>query len=255
MNMNKLGLKLFSINRQYHDIAAKLYREGLYEYIELYAVPQSFDDTAVLWKSLDIPYVIHAPHFKHGMNLARKDHEAVNHKLYEEAARFADTLNAKYIIFHPGIGGNIQETGRQIKNFSDKRIIIENKPYHAVNDKNAICNGYLPSDIDLVMHESGCGFCLDVGHCFCAANALGKPLFDFFDEFLRLKPVMVHVSDNDAGTSVDGHKHFGSGSYDLAKIWSKLPTDSMVTIETDKDSQDSLDDFVRDVVYLKGLRA
>jgi sugar phosphate isomerase/epimerase len=253
--MKKLGLKVFSINRQYCDVAAQLYRKGVYDYIELYTVPQSFDDMISIWKNLNIPYVVHAPHFKHGMNLARKDHEAINRKLYEEAARFADALNAKYIIFHPGIGGDIQETGRQIKKFLDKRIIIENKPYHAVSDKNTICNGYLPADIDLVMREGGCGFCFDVGHCFCAANALGKQLFDFFDEFLRLKPVMVHVSDNDAATTVDGHRHFGGGSYNMAKVWEKLPSDIMVTIETDKDSQDSLDDFVKDVVYLKDLRS
>ena len=56
--MYKFGLKLWSINKNYIDTAKKLYDENIYDYIELYAIPSSFDEYAHIWKSLNIPYII-----------------------------------------------------------------------------------------------------------------------------------------------------------------------------------------------------
>ena len=48
--MYKFGLKLWSVNENYIDTAKKLYDENIYDYIELYAIPSSFDEYAELWK-------------------------------------------------------------------------------------------------------------------------------------------------------------------------------------------------------------
>lgn len=69
--MYKIGLKLWSINTDYYyDEAIRLYNDGVYDYIELYVVP-NMTDTIEKWKKLDIPFIVHCPHFAHGFNLAK----------------------------------------------------------------------------------------------------------------------------------------------------------------------------------------
>ena len=63
--MHKLGLKLWSINTDYYyDEAIRLYNDGIFDYIELYVVPNS-TETIDKWKKINIPFSLHAPHFLH----------------------------------------------------------------------------------------------------------------------------------------------------------------------------------------------
>ncbi|MBY0353734.1 sugar phosphate isomerase/epimerase [Candidatus Babeliales bacterium] len=253
--MYKFGLKVWSTNERYINDARKLYEQGLYSYIELYAVPGSFDRYVSLWTSLNIPFVIHAPHFAHGLNLSKKECEQSNQKILSESLRWADSLSALFVVVHPGVGGNIEQTAEQFKKFFDKRMLIENKPYHIVpelgNGQTAV--GYLPEHIRAVMEFSGVGFCLDAGHAICAANALGYEPYYFVNQFNKLKPTMYHLTDGDQKGVYDVHWHFGAGTFDLGKIFSIYPTNSLLTIETEKKYQDSLADFEQDVAFLKTI--
>lgn len=244
--MLKIGLKLWSTNDYYIKEAARLFEEGIYEYIELYAIPNSFDVYSQKWEKLKIPYIIHAPHFKDGMNLAKKENFDLNMKLSKEAVLYADKLGAESIIFHPGIGGDIKETARQIKHLGDERIIIENKPYKAIgSDLN--CNGYNIEEIDYIIKNCKVGFCLDIGHAVCSANAQNIDPFEYVSNFLELKPKMYHLSDGDINGIRDKHLHFGDGNFDLEKIISILPSNFTLTLETPKNSKTDLNDFVEDV--------
>lgn len=254
--MPKIGLKLWSSNLHYAEEAKKLYDKKIFDYIELSAIPNTFKNTADVWKSLNIPYIIHAPHFMQGLNFSNKEKESHNMLLAMEAFDFADKLNAKYIIFHPGIGGDFKETARQIKKLNDKRIIIENKPYNvAVYEKglteNDICVGYSPQQIKYIAETANIGVCLDIGHCFCAANSIGKDKYEMLNEFLSLKPKMFHISDGDINSPTDKHYLIGHGSYDFQKIFSLLPKDITITLETEKPSKDDLDAFVADSVNIR----
>ena len=61
--MYKRGLKLWSINTDcYYEDAKKLYDNNIFDYIELYVVPDSLD-TLSTWQKLNIPFIIHCPHF------------------------------------------------------------------------------------------------------------------------------------------------------------------------------------------------
>ena len=53
------------------------------------------------------------------MNLANKSNFAKNLELTTEVQKFADTLNAQTIVFHPGIEGDIKETVRQLNIIND----------------------------------------------------------------------------------------------------------------------------------------
>lgn len=254
--MYKFGLKLWSINKNYMDIAKKLYDEQVYDYIELYAIPASFDDYANRWKSLNIPYVIHAPHFMHGINFSVKEKQQDNLKLAYDALKYADYLNADKIIFHPGINGDYKETARQIKLINDKRILIENKPYTVAVEsgmlpKNSVCVGHNPEQIKYIMDESGAGFCLDIGHGICAANSLNINYILFLKDFISLKPAMFHISDGEINGTIDKHYNIGNGSFDFNLLFSIIPDNAIISVETEKNSKDNLDDFTEDMKILK----
>ena len=93
----QIGLKLWSVNTgESQREARRLYDAGVYDYLELYAVPGSAD-TLPGWKSLQIPSIIHAAHFKHGFNLAKVDCASANRRIYDEMRRMNDTGNLQVL--------------------------------------------------------------------------------------------------------------------------------------------------------------
>ncbi|MBU0764058.1 MAG: hypothetical protein KJ607_04400, partial [Bacteroidetes bacterium] len=110
----KLGLKLFSTNTELIPAAQKLKKDNIYDYIELYVVPGSFNSVVKAWTTLDIPFIIHAPHSYSGLNLSIREHEDSNRSLIGEVELFRSQLNPLKIIFHSGINGSVDETIRQI---------------------------------------------------------------------------------------------------------------------------------------------
>ncbi|MCX6113055.1 MAG: TIM barrel protein [Proteobacteria bacterium] len=250
--MHKLGLKLWSTNDYYIKHALSLYDDDLYDYIELYAVPDSYEDFISKWKEIKIPFIIHAPHFLGGLNFSKREYFDKNVNLAGQALKYADALRSKFVIFHPGIGGEIKETARQINLIKDSRIIIENKPYFAVN-KKYICNGSSPEEISFVVNECAVGFCLDIGHCFCSANAKDIDPMLYLQEFLKIGPSVVHISDGHYKGLEDDHLHLGHGNFDLTNILMLVDKISNITIETDKDSKENLEDFRQDAYFLKNI--
>lgn len=250
--MYKFGLKLWSINENYIKDAKKLYEKGVYNYIELFAVPNSYKKFINLWKDLDIPFIIHAAHSAKGLNLAKKEFLSDNLKLAQEAFKFADDLNAETIIFHPGVDGDIKETVRQLNKIIDSRIVVENKPYYGIYD-NVICNGHSPEEIKFVMENTGVGFCLDLGHAIYSANTKKIGPFLYIKEFLKLNPKMFHISDGDMNGVYDEHKNIGKGSFDIKTILSLVPEDSYISVETNKNFKSSLKDFEQDVARLREM--
>ena len=250
--MLSFGLKLWSNNDHYVNEAIRLFEKGIYQYIELYMLPGTQKKMVEMWKELAIPYVVHAPHFQAGLNLAKREQKEANFKLIDETRWFADELSAGNIIVHPGIAGNIEETAKQIKEINEPRLIVENKPYYAIID-DLICNGTTSEEIEFVMKEAGIGFCLDIGHAFCAARGLKKEPMEFLNGFLRLKPEMFHLTDGDYESVYDRHDHIGKGNYDIKKIVNLIPQGKRVTLETEKDSKENLADFEEDISALLEL--
>src|SRR3989304_365347 len=101
----KIGLKLFSTDVALISDARELKAKGFFDFVELYVIPGSHGNTIENWKSLDVPYVIHAPHSYHGINFAQADKWETNSKNIYEAQRFADSLCSDIIIVHGGNNG------------------------------------------------------------------------------------------------------------------------------------------------------
>jgi endonuclease IV len=252
--MYRLGLKLWSINTNYyHKEAVRLYEKGIFNYIELYIVPNSLEFTSI-WKNLEIPFIIHCPHFAHGFNLAKKSKRAYNLEIYKQVKEYADILDAKYIIFHGGIDGNIEETADQLAKFREKRALLENKPFVALPNcmGGNYCRGFNFEEIKIVKDKSNCGFCLDFGHAICAANYQSKRRLSYIAELMRLQPSMFHLTDlREVNSVYDSHLHLGTGQLDIKEIAKFLPKNAIVTIETEKKSKFDLNDFVDDCLFMK----
>ena len=263
----KLGLKLWSNNTNtYLQEAKMLYREGLFDYVELYVVPNTLG-TIQEWKTLNtelnIPFTLHAPHFIHDVNLADCSKEKFNIGIFKQVREFFEELNAGYIVVHAGIEGNIEESIRQLKIISPPEMLIENKPFVAPKADKKICRGATIEEISKLISEIGCGFCLDVGHAICTHNSLknlshlspltfhSKEPYEFLAQFNALNPTCYHLSDNFVESEIDKHLHFGAGNYDLKKIFAIIDTEKNIAIETNKDSKENLNDFVEDVKWLK----
>ena len=53
------------------------------------------------------------------------------------------------------------------------------------------------------MEESGCGFCLDIGHAICSANSLGIEPYSYIEKLVTLNPKRIHLSDIDIKSKYD----------------------------------------------------
>ena len=252
--MFKIGLKLWSTNTDYYlREAKKLHNEGVFDYIELYVVPGSLNCVNE-WKKLNIPYIVHAPHSAHGINLADKTCEDRNISIFSEVKEFADVLNAPTIIAHGGVLGSIDEVVRQINLIRDSRIAIENKPYFPIDDSDRLLAGSSPEEIQKIIVATGCGFCFDIGHAVASANAHGVDWKEYFDSFLKFNPKMYHLSDLDISSKKDQHLHFGTGTLPIDEITAQLPRNAYASVETEKSSTENLDDFKGDVKWLRDLK-
>lgn len=248
--MINLGLKLGSKDIQYTKEILQYYEQGIFQYIELFTLTDTYDDTISYWKQFKIPFGIHAPHSAAGLNLANVSAKKSNEPKIAEAVKFADSLKAKYIIFHSGTNGMPGEVVNQLKPFADERFLIENKPIRGLD--GSTCVGSVYGDLELIIDGigNGCGFCLDFGHAICAANTLKKEPFEFIKGLTKLNPRVYHLTDGVYKSELDSHLHYGEGSFPLKELLALVPDGGMVTNEAKRFSVDNLFEFKRDSSFL-----
>ncbi len=249
----KIGLKLYSTNVSLISEAKKCKEEGFFNYIELYIIPGTYEGTIDVWKGLNIPFIIHAPHSVHGINLALESQWKQNRFHFTEAQKFSDALNSEIIIIHGGHSGKIEEMMRQVESLNDHRIYLENKPKIGLNDEQ--CIGCLPSEFQRII-DSGVlrgGVVLDFVHASCAAFSLGLKPMELVRSFLVFKPKVFHLSDGDPNSESDKHLNIGNGGFNVIDFLSVIPEDGLLTLETPRDPQNGLSDFVKDVNTLHEL--
>jgi len=250
-----LGLKLWSTNRQYVEPARDLFAQKVYDYIELFVVPES-EKHCQMWEDLNIPFLLHAPHEMAGCNLACADAAEKNRDLIAHVAFYHARLTPEYTIFHPGMDGDIGETIRQLNDLRTEypRIfesaLIENIPRVGLGGEHGV--GASPEEIRRIIDETNVGLCLDIGHALCYAAADRREPLAVLDEFYQLTPQVLHISDGTLGATSDSHLHLGEGSYPLAEILARVScTPKMISIETAKSDPEKLDDFISDARTLR----
>ncbi len=251
----KIGLKIWSTNDFYIEPIKKLYKSKVFDYLELFVVPGSLKYIDI-WKDLNIPIILHAPHYAVGFNFSDKSKEKDNKDLLGLVKEYNDYLKPIKIIFHPGINGTIDETIRQIKLFKSEFIeifniaLIENKPSLGLN--NEICIGDSPDAISKIIENTNIGFCLDIGHAICYSASNELKWDSVLKEFNTLNPTIYHISDGDMSNKKDQHLNLGKGNYDFKKIFRVLKLhNAWISIETEKNSLNNLDNFKMDAFFLQ----
>ena len=238
------GLKLWSINHDIIDKARDLIKEDIFQYIELMPIPNT-EITPFL--KYGTPYIIHATTERHGLNIADKEKEEFNLKTIYSCIDWADKLNAKYLILHPGFG-LIENTIEFLNKIDDRRILIENMPKIGLNGEKMI--GYTPEQIENLIGNKF-GLCLDLNHAIKAAVSLRRPYKEFIEEFLKLNPKVFHISDGRLDIEKDEHLNIGEGNYDFEFLATcvKKSVSKYVTLETPRNSNS----FDNDINNLKKL--
>jgi len=246
MNNIKFGLKLWSVDYDLTKEAGKLIKENVFDYIELMVIP----DTEISpFQKIKTPYIIHIPHENFGLNIADNKKEEFNLKMINQSIEWADKLNVKYLILHPGLG-EIEKSKDFLTKVNDKRILIENMPKIGINDEKMV--GFTTKQIK-ELTRNRFGFCLDFGHTIKAAVSLKKDYKKYIKEFLKLNPKVFHISDGMLNTEKDMHLDIGKGEYDFNFLINciKENESKYLTLETPRDN---LNSCKQDLENLKKLR-
>jgi endonuclease IV len=95
------------------------------------------------------------------------------------------------------------------------------------------------------------GIALDFVHAICTANHLKCDAFTLIESFLAFKPKIFHLSDADKTATIDKHLNLGKGNLAIEQLLAYVPSMGNVTLETPNDYNKDLNDFKKDVYYLR----
>ena len=260
--MKLLGIKIFSTNvLSNYDIvkeSIETVRNKIFDYVELFARPDSYEDTHKKLAELlqGIKVIIHAPHSVQGMDTGNPEAFENNCRLLKSSQQFADLFNAEMIVLHAGanVGEKyLNETIRQFKLINDKRITVENLPVYCAATGVSL-HGTSPAEIKQIKEETGCKFCFDICHAVCAANSAKRDIWTDLKAYKNLNPDMYHLCDNSWDNTCDEHRHYGDGNYDFSKILNEIIEDNKpITMETGQGVPKDISPWLDDAAYLKRL--
>ena len=238
----KFGLKLWSINTDLIDQAVHLIDGKVFDYIELMVIPDS-DIKPFL---IDVPYIIHIPHEKFGVNIGDPAVKEYSLQKINESIAWADRLNAKHLILHAG-HGSMQHATDLLCGLSDSRLLIENVPKVGLDGEAMI--GYSPKQIEELIGDSDMGLCLDFGHAVKAAVSLGVDYKEYVQGFMGLEPRVFHVSDGMLSGERDEHLGIGEGEYNIRYFIHRVQDNSsrLVTLETPRTNVKSLGEDIQNI--------
>jgi endonuclease IV len=221
-----IGVKLFGDDRSFFD----KFKDHV-DFFEVMAFPRCHYD---FLRDCDLPFVVHNSMFAQGVNLANPERNELNVASLKHSIDVADRINAKYIIVHPEVEEHvkcdIENTADLIKEFNDKRIIVENmslmyKQYlHYLNR---------PEQMKDFKKSSKINFCLDFAHASESASALNQEVIPFVNKFISLNPVHFHLSDADLNSLSDLHLHLRHGNLMLNEFKKMIASKAFVTLEVD----------------------
>ena len=259
--MRKFGVKLWSkdfiSNPQFATDAEKALKEGKFGYLELFALPDTYEQVKNAAKNFKgLPTIIHAPHIGQDFDTSLAEKTKANQHCFSDSQKFADLLDAEMIVTHPGVRYDkpcMEENIRQFLALNEPRIAVENLPYICSATHKALM-GATPLEIKTVIDEVKCHFCMDFSHAICSANHLKLDIYEILSEFKQLKPDMYHLCDGDDKSVIDAHLHYGEGNYNLKRFLNEFTEDdALITMETGKGLPTGIKPWLDDAAYLTSL--
>lgn len=259
--MNKIGLKLYSTDsEELCKKALTLYEQHIFDYVELYVVPDS-TGTLEKWKAfqrvtrngmeLKIPFILHAPDYKHDINLANPQEFDKNRIIFEQIEAFRQELNSRCTIASSGYKGLISETARQINEIKPRNIIIKNNIFRIASKNNTGGVGSTVEEIAKLKKEVNCGFCLDIVNSICTSNFIDADPYDYLREFSTLSPIIYRISGTNINSMVNTHESLEKATFDYSIISLIIKNNALITITSDRIEEGDFDGFINDVKFLK----
>ncbi len=248
----KLGFKLFTTNENLFIKAKEIIEAKKADFIELYIVPNHQPKNIEILKN--IPLILHAPNYNHKFNLG------VDNKIFRDSIqtikKIIEDVNTNKAIFHPGVKDkdfSEQVLESNIKKIKEEKIdiIMENIPCISFDKKYELPYASLEQFKKLV-NKFNLKVCIDIAHTFASANYLNIDKFTNLNDFLKLKPFMIHICDGDFNSDIDKHLSFNKGDFPLAKIKEAIPNNSLITVETPK--RNGLSEDLINLNYFKKLK-
>lgn len=258
MNNIKFGLKLWSTNDNLIEEAKELIEKDIFHYVEILVVP---DTEFSPFQKTNIPYIIHITNERWGVDIGDKSKEDFNLKTINQCIQWANELSAEYLILHLGYK-DFRVAKSFLDKIEDKRILIENVPKVGLDEEefalfdkaNVEMIGFSPEQIKELIGDKF-GFCLDFGHSTKAAISLKKDYKDYIKEFLKLNPMILHISDGRLNNEKDEHLNIGEGDYDfdfLADCIKKSQAE-YISLETPRNNLNSLSEDLKNLEKLKSV--
>lgn len=253
--MPQFGLKLGIGEVPLIPAAQRLWKEGRYDFLELYVPIGAKPLDAENWTWYDGILVLHAPHAAGGFNFAQAGMRESNLRCLETLERLRQRMSPAMMVFHPGLDGDIGEMFRQIDMVRvefpglHRVMLMENKPHFGL--RGEICLGASASEMHEILDATGCGFCLDVRHAVAYAAWAERDWRDALGELAALEPRLWHVADGALADRVDSHNHIGEGNLpwrEIAAFWNEK---TLVTVECEKSPAMRLNDFLTDLRHLR----
>ena len=232
-------------------VAATLWQEGVFDFLELFVPATASLSEADSWAWYDGVLVLHGPHSECGFNFADSRLSESNRVVLAQLDDMVRLMKPMGVVLHPGCGGSQEEFESQVKWIKaatpdlHKVLLIENKPMIALDGRR--CLGASPEELSRCLAVAECGFCFDIRHAVAYAAAAEKEWLEVAETFFSFNPALFHIADGKIEERVDSHDHFGAGNIDwrsLAPAWSP---ESLLTIECRKDPALRLVDFQRDL--------
>jgi len=242
----KFGIKIWSTNNKLIECAKSEFSKNSFDFIELSAITNSFNKS-ILSNLQGIPTVIHCDN--NNVSFANKKLYQENVEATRESQKFADFLDSKYIILHPGHNGTIENVNDFLSSFNDDRFCIENMPGKTVDLKYYNVGRTYEEIKKINIHR----YCLDLSHAVKSAITLNLDVFENIRNLLKLNPEIFHISDGVTDNEVDEHLNIGEGNYNIGKIIDLIgrDNDKYITLETPKENYDDLDVDILNVKRLK----
>ena len=240
----KFGIKLWSTNDKLIPLCKEHFSKGDFDYVEISAIIGTFDEKLLSYLK-GIPIVVHCDN--NDVNFADASNKN-NVIAIKEAIKFAEFLDAEYIIIHPGYDGSMENVNKLLREFNDDRFCIENMPGRNIWFKTE-CIGRTYEELKQSNVKK---YCIDFSHAIKAATTLNMDMFQVIKDLLKFEPILFHVCDGHLDSELDEHLAIGDGNFDFRKISELIgKRDAMMSVETPKSDYESLEDDVANVKKAK----
>ncbi|MBN1800512.1 MAG: hypothetical protein JW891_03350 [Candidatus Lokiarchaeota archaeon] len=204
-------------------------------------------------KDLSLPYSIHLPHSKYGIDFGSIESQESNSALIEKInsnLKIFNQLKPLCYILHPE-SGDIDLSIQNIKKLKITPLAIENMPYKSIF--GGFLLGFSAKTISKYFQViPNLEFCFDLNHAIKAGLSNHNMNYQkLFKSFVNLKkPILYHISNGNLDIEFDEHLPLIFGQYDLSKIKHfLLEQNSLVflTFETPRTSEKGIMDDLNNI--------